>query len=207
MHNEILSATQQSALAVLSQVTPLRSFYLAGGTALALHLGHRESVDFDFFQPASFDPQTLLATLPAPPPVRVLQAARNTLTVEFQRIKTSFFAYPHSLVKPLEPGPHGFALASVADIAAMKLAAIAGRGARKDFVDIYFICRECFPLREAFHNMQAKFTNQQYDLYHVLRSLTYFADAESEPMPKLRQPVDWSQIKNFLTAEAVRLRL
>jgi hypothetical protein len=88
----------------------------------------------------------------------------------------------------------------------MKLAAIAGRGSRKDFVDLYFICRECFPLREAFTFLAAKFPAQQYDLYHLLRSLTYFADAEAEPMPRLRQPVTWDQIKRFFIAEAARLR-
>jgi len=139
--------------------------------------------------------------------VRVLQEANNTLTVDFRGVKTSFFAFSHSMVRPLETGMCGWGMASIPDIAAMKLAAIAGRGSRKDFVDIYFICRDCFPLKEAFHFLQVKFTGQEYDLYHVLRSLTYFEDAEAEPMPKLRKPADWQQIKSFLTMEATRLRL
>jgi len=185
----------------------VQSFYLAGGTALALHLGHRTSVDFDLFREETFDPQWLLRQLPTPPPVHVLQEARDTLTVEFRGVKTSFFAYRHSLVKPLEAGPSPIRLASIPDIAAMKLTAIAGRGSRKDFVDIYFICRQCFPLKEAFTYLQAKFTGQEYDLYHILRSLTYFADAEGEPMPLLRTAETWEQMKHFLTSEAARLRL
>jgi hypothetical protein len=206
MHDEILSAAQQSALAVLSRQLELHDFYLAGGTALALHLGHRASVDFDFFRQESFDPQQLLEQLPAPPRVMVLQEARDTLTVEFRGVKTSFFAYRHQLIRPLETGSLSVDLASVPDIAAMKLTAIAGRGSRKDFVDIYFICRQCFPLKEAFTYLQAKFTDQDYDLYHILRSLTYFTDAEGEPMPEMRSAVTWPEIKQFLTSEAMRLR-
>src|SRR6266700_236837 len=119
MHSEILSAAQQSALAVLSQQAELRDFYLAGGTALALHLGHRRSVDFDFFRQESFDPQWLLQQLPAPPRVAVLQEARDTLTVEFRDVKTSFFAYRHQLIRPLEIGGLPVGLASIPDIAAM----------------------------------------------------------------------------------------
>ena len=207
MHTEILSTAQQSALAVLSQPPELHSFYLAGGTALALHLGHRVSADFDFFREESFNPQWLLEQLPAPPRIAVLQEARDTLTVEFRGVKTSFFAYRHGLIRPLETGELPVRLASSPDIAAMKLAAIAGRGSRKDFVDLYFICRECFPLKEAFTYLQTKFTDQEYDLYHILRSLTYFADAEGEPMPAMHRPVTWDEIKRFLTSEAARLRL
>jgi hypothetical protein len=203
MHTEILSTAQQSALAVLSQRPELHDFYLAGGTALALQLGHRTSVDFDFFREESFNPQWLLEQLPAPPRVAVLQEARDTLTVEFRGVKTSFFAYRHKLIRPVEE----CRLASIPDIAAMKLAAIAGRGSRKDFVDLYFICRECFPLKESFTYLQTKFTDHDYDLYHILRSLTYFTDAEGEPMPVIRQPIQWEQIKSFLVAEAARLRL
>jgi predicted nucleotidyltransferase component of viral defense system len=207
MHTEILTPAQQSALAVLSQQAALRDFYLAGGTALALHLGHRASEDFDFFRQQSFDPQWLLRQLPAPPRVVVLQEARDTLTVEFRGVKMSFFAYPHNLIKPLLTGALPVGLASIPDIAAMKLAAIAGRGSRKDFVDMYFICRQCFPLKEAFTYLQAKFSGQQYDLYHILRSLTYFTDAEAEPMPLLCSVASWDEMKRFLTSEASRLRL
>jgi hypothetical protein len=207
MHTEILTPTQQSALAVLGREPLLGTFYLAGGTALALHLGHRESVDFDFFRAESFDPTDLLQQLPAPPPVKVLQEARNTLTVEFHGIKTSFFGYPPELIRPLDTSSMACRLASLPDIAAMKLAAVAGRGARKDFVDVYFICRDCFPLSEIFVYLQTKFAAQEYDLYHILRSLSYFEDAELEPPPKMLRPANWEQIKKFFLAEASRLRL
>ncbi|MCX7915858.1 MAG: nucleotidyl transferase AbiEii/AbiGii toxin family protein [Verrucomicrobiae bacterium] len=202
MYNDILTSAQKSALAILSGSSVARSFYLAGGTALALHLGHRESADFDFFCEQRFDPHELLNLLP---PVRVLQAARDTLTIELNTVRTSFFGYPHRLLRPTVTGPSGFHVADVADIAAMKLVAIAGRGSRKDFVDVFFICRLCFPLKEAIQLLQAKFSSEAYDLYHILRSLTYFADAEAEPMPVLRCAVQWDEIKLFFQREAARL--
>jgi hypothetical protein len=181
---------------------------LAGGTALALHLGHRLSVDFDFFRPEPFLPQHLLQQLPTPPPVRVLQEETNTLTVLFHDVKTSFFSYRPGILRPLVTHDAlPFPLASIPDIAAMKLAAIAGRGARKDFVDIYVICRECFPLQEAITYLQTKFTEQEYDPYHILRSLTYFDDAEAEPMPQLLRPIAWDDIKTYFLQQVPRLRL
>jgi predicted nucleotidyltransferase component of viral defense system len=206
MHDEILNNVQQSALALLSQISEVQSFYLAGGTALALHLGHRESVDFDFFRQTDFIPQRLLNCLPTPPPLSVLQEERNTLTVMLHNVKISFFAYPHALIRPSLSGPCGFEVADVPDIAAMKLAAIAGRGSRKDFVDVYFISQQCLPLREVFQLLPVKFPAHQYDLYHILRSLTYFADAEAEPIPRMLKPVAWEEIKRFFITEAARLR-
>ena len=172
MHLDILTPDQQSALAVLARQPVVGTFYLAGGTALALQLGHRESVDFDFFRRETFDPPWLLDQLPTSSPIRILQEATNTLTVDFQGVKTSFFAYPHDLLQPALGAEAPVPLASVPDIAAMKLAAIGGRGARKDFVDLYFIGRDCFPLREAVVYLEAKFSRQEFDLYHILRSLT-----------------------------------
>lgn len=206
MHRDILTPAQQSALEILGGLEILSSFYLAGGTGLALHLGHRESIDFDFFRTEPFEPQWLLGQLPAPPPLRVLQEAANTLTVTFHEVKTSFFAYPHARLEPTTAAELPVAVANVPDIAAMKLAAIGGRGSRKDFVDLYVISHECFPLREAVDHLQARFANQQYDLYHILRSLTYFEDAEAEPMPRLYRDISWEQIRSFFLREAVRLR-
>jgi hypothetical protein len=157
-----------------------------------------------FFRERSFLPQQLLAHLPTP--LRVLQEERDTLTVELRGVKASFFGYPHALIKPAATGPAGFTMADVPDIAAMKLAAIAGRGSRRDFVDVYCICRQCFPLKVAFQFLQAKFPAHQYDLCHILRSLTYFADAEAEPMPVMRVDITWEEVKQFFASEVARLR-
>ena len=91
------------------------------------------------------------------------------------------------------------------DIAAMKLAAVAGRGSRKGFVDLYVYAHEIAPLEHGLATFRDKYRGVNVDSYHVLRSLTFFDDAEAEAMPDLLIPVTWDEIKTFFAAEATRL--
>lgn len=99
----------------------------------------------------------------------------------------------------------GIPVADIPDITAMKPAALAGRGSKKDFVDLYFICKEVFTLQHAIALFKQKYQKIEYDPYHLLRSLTYFEDAEEEPMPEMIRGVTWEEIKQFFVAEAVPL--
>src|SRR5262245_46333205 len=105
MFPAILTEAQQSALGLLSRLSEVRRFYLAGGTALALHLGHRRSRDFDFFARREFAPQDLLSHLRTAGEVQVLQEARGTLTVTIGEIPTSFFPYDYPLLRPPHDPP------------------------------------------------------------------------------------------------------
>lgn len=205
MFTAILSAAQQTLLERLSSVATVGTFYLAGGTGLALHLGHRRSVDFDFFRPESFDPAELMHGLAAAGSLAVRRSERDTLTVEINGVATSFFAYPHAIVQPLVPSPWSVSVAGVGDIAAMKVSAIAGRGSRKDFVDLYFICREVMALADVLQLFENKFRNVPYERYHILKSLTFFDDAEGEVMPEMLRVATWDDIKQFFIAEAPAL--
>jgi len=89
----------------LSTVSTVQTFYLAGGTALALHLGHRRSVDRDSFRPESFDPTELIRSLDRVGTLAVRRGEQDTLTIEINHVTTSFFAYPHALVQPLAASP------------------------------------------------------------------------------------------------------
>jgi hypothetical protein len=201
----VLTATQQAVLERLSAVPVVHTFYLAGGTGLALHLGHRRSVDFDFFRQEQFDPNRLLAELGSLGPGPVHQAQQDTLTVELRGVATSFFAYAPAPVRALVPSPWAFKIAAVEDIAAMKLGAIAGRGSRKDFIDLYCICRQRLPLAEALRVFDEKFRGVPYERYHLLKSLTYFDDAEAEPLPDMIASVPWKDVKAFFLREAPSL--
>ncbi len=183
MFREILTESQQTLLELLSRIAEVRTFYLAGGTALALYLGHRRSKDFDFFRSKEFNPQDLLSML------------RETAEPEV--------LYP--LLRPLHESPWGLLLADPEDIAAMKVAALAGRGSRKDFVDLYFHARQIAPLEQTFERFREKYRGVTVDPYHLLRSLTFFDDAEAEAMPDLLAGVTWDEIKAFFRAEAARL--
>ena len=137
--------------------------------------------------------------------LEVLQEGAGTLTVLTREVPVSFFHYDYPLLRSLHDSPWGVPLADPDDIAAMKLAALAGRGSRKDFVDLYVYAREVAPLEQLFGRFREKYRGVRMDPYHLLRSLTFFDDAESEATPDLVAPMTWEEIKAFFRAEATRL--
>ncbi|SHI65003.1 nucleotidyl transferase AbiEii/AbiGii toxin family protein [Desulfofundulus thermosubterraneus] len=184
----------QKALELLSSAGLLRDFYLAGGTALALHLGHRLSEDLDFFSPFHVDTLLLKQRLQEVGQFLLLEERWGTLHGIFRETKISFLYYRYPLLFP----PALFLDCKVAcpqDIAPMKIEAIASRGSKKDFFDLYFINREIADLRECLELYRRKFAGSNFNLYHVLKSLTYFADAEKERDPVLLRDVGWDQVK------------
>ncbi len=205
MFREVLTESQQALLELLSRIPEVRTFYLAGGTALALQLGHRRSRDFDFFRPKEFAPQDLLSALRETAELDVLFEAAGTLTVSLRDVPASFFRYDYPLLRLPHESPWSLLVADSEDIAAMKLAALAGRGSRKDFVDLYFYANQIAPLEQTFERFQEKYRGVSMDPYHLLRSLTFFDDAEAEAMPDLMAGVTWDEIKGFFRAEAARL--
>lgn len=184
---------------LLSQLSFLKrfGFYMAGGTALALQLGHRRSLDFDFYTQKKFDNKKLLFELEKKlKDVILIQSAEQTLIVKINEIEVSFFHYPYPLIyPPIEV--NGASLASKEDIAAMKIIAISDRGTKRDFIDIHFLLKE-FSLEEIFQFVKTKYPS--FNIYVALQGLTYFADAEKGQKRKLYlfQNVSWGKVKKFL---------
>jgi hypothetical protein len=206
MRTDVLTVEQVSVLGRLSPIGEVRTFYLAGGTALALRHGHRRSVDFDFFRLDTFDGVQLVARLEAAfEGLERLPSGEHTVHVRLDGVSSSFFRLPYPLLTAPEPTPWGFPMASDDDIAARKLEALAGRGSRKDFVDLYRLCEAGFTLERVFALFEAKYGTQRTERYHRLRALAYFADAERQPMPDMLRPLDWSRVKAFFEGEAARL--
>jgi hypothetical protein len=206
MHTEILTADQVAVLDGLRRIPAVGEFYLAGGTALALRHGHRRSVDFDFFRPEAFDGRMLAMTLDETfTTVEWLPSGEHTLHLRLLGVGSSFFRLPYPLLEPVEPTPWGFGVASDRDIAAMKLEAIAGRGSRKDFIDLRLLCAAGLSLDEVLALFERKYGTKRTDRYHRIRALAYLADAENQPMPDMLVPCDWSEARAFFTNEAKRL--
>jgi hypothetical protein len=202
MHEKALPAGSRATLEALSHTRhpALSGWTLAGGTGLALHLGHRRSEDFDFFRTADMDVEGTFDALESIGPVETLQRTEGTLTVLARGTKLSFFQVRDPFLFP--PVPHRFfGVADVRDIALMKLAAITNRGSRKDFIDLYFILAEGPGLEEHLGRMAEKYGTGRINLYQVTMSLAYFDDAEAEPMPPMLVPFDWEQCKRFLLRE------
>jgi hypothetical protein len=174
---------------------------LAGGTGLALQLGHRVSEDFDLFRTTPFSADRLARGLGEIGDLEVLQDEEHTLTVILSGVKISFFSAPESFLFPTAPYSF-FEIADPRDIALMKLAAVSGRGSRKDFVDLYTILRGGLSLEQCLDWLPKRYGEGRVNAYHVLKSLTYFEDAEREPMPRMLEPFDWSECTRFFVREA-----
>jgi len=185
-----------AAVGIIRQSAALKGFYLAGGTACAIQLGHRISIDLDFFQTAQFYADDLSRQLALE---RIMLEAEEvspgTLKGRLVGTAVSFFHYPYPLVNPLTLW-EGIQLASLIDIALMKITAIASRGAKKDFVDLYYILQYLGP-QTVFVRFSEKYPLERLDPYHYLRSLTYFEDAEIEPDPQMLIPWNWEETKAY----------
>lgn len=170
----------------------LAPFYLVGGTALALQIGHRISIDLDFFSPTPFDKNKLLDALRIDFEVSVESESGSMLLTFIDDIKVDFvrMSYP-ILFSPLEID--GVRMLEMRDIAPMKLKAVTQRGSKKDFFDLYFLL-ECLSLEEILRLFQEKFS--QETIFHVLKSLTYFEDADKQADPLVfDKNITWNLVK------------
>lgn len=208
MFEQTISKTAKNVLADLAAIDSVKDFYLAGGTACALQLGHRQSIDLDFFTPKKFSPDRLLDKLKEKSPFEIYKKETEvgTLSGLWQKVKLEFFYYSYPAIFP-KKNYAGIKLADVRDIALMKITTIADRGAKKDFIDIYEICQNIIPLEELFGLMSEKFKGVKYNEYHLLRSLTYFEDAESHPMPNMLKSISWEEVKKYIQAEVNKIKL
>ena len=204
MHPKVIGTDGWATVRKLAGAGLTAGWTLAGGTALALQLGHRISRDLDFFRPEPFDPEALLHDLAALGRVGVQSRAEGTLHLALDGLRVSFLLAQAPLLFPGTPY-RDLVLADPRDIAVMKVIAIGGRGSRKDFVDLFFFLRGGGTLDAVFELLRRRFPRLDYNEYHLLRSLVYFDDAETEPMPRLIRRASWREIKGAIVAEVRRL--
>jgi predicted nucleic-acid-binding protein len=189
--------------AILKKITPAvraERFYLAGGTGLAFQIGHRVSEDLDFFRDVSFDPNSLLFTLKSKTDSsEEVIIETHTLLVILEGARCSFFFYEVPLI--YEPVVfEGLSVADWRDIVAEKFKTISQRGSKKDFYDILAIMRsKMLTIEETVSIFKKRFGQTGLNTYHVLRSLTYFEDADGEPDPSMLKgyTFTWEEVKSF----------
>jgi len=197
-HAGVLRPAQTKVLRQLSPATSDLQFYLGGGTALAIHFGHRHSVDLDFFTSGKLDPLSLFRELGHR---RIFlkqeETESGTLRGIVSGVPVSFMEYEYRMLRsPLEWAELGLRIAAPEDLAAMKLAAIVQRGSKKDFIDIYALIREGYALTELLRLYQEKFHFSE--IGHVIIALAYFDDANRERLPKMIWKADWKTIRQTL---------
>lgn len=196
---EGLSKKQMRVLKALGPHMAAKGFYLAGGTALAIHYGHRVSVDLDWFTRQPFEDGLLLAqTLRnSGLELEIEQVSPGTLHGRIQDVRVTFLQYQYPLLKTFQHWKEmDCDLAALEDLACMKLSAIAQRGARKDFCDLYALGKTSFSLQDMLGFYQKKFGIR--DIGSVLYGLVYFDDAENERMPRMLWKATWREIKKTI---------
>ncbi len=205
-HWEALTSETRQAFQIAASLSFIKRYYLAGGTGLALHLGHRFSVDLDFFSDKSDvinpDERAILRAAFEDPSLVVNFDQDRTFVVTWQGVGVSFFCLPFY---PLVQTPllvEGVPVATIEEIGAMKLAAVISRGTRKDYVDLYFILQRT-SLERLFEVAAVKYARVRTFAVSALRALTYFVDAEATPMPQMIERVSWPTIKRFLERQAL----
>jgi len=155
------------------------SAYLAGGTASALQIGHRISVDLDFFTPKEFDAKELTRSLKNIGKFKLDRQSWGTIL--------------------------GINILDLRDIAAMKIDAISTRGIKRDFIDLYFICQKGISLNEILSVYERKYGTLASNIVHIQKSLVYFVDAEATITPKMLKAAEWEKIKKYFENEIKKL--
>ena len=201
MHEEAFTAKTKT---LFPQFGRFKQFYLVGGTALTLQIGHRISVDFDFFSEKELPARLLerVKRMFAAFPIQVTYRSPEQLNVLIGGVKATFFYYPYPIVEPLRTYQH-IAIASVHEIAAMKALSIGGRLSYKDYIDWYFLLKEKYVhLAGVIHLANRKF-GADFNSRLFLGQLASLEDVPAQKIDFLRGAVDRGTIKKFLDA-AVR---
>jgi predicted nucleotidyltransferase component of viral defense system len=193
-YNTINSATLE-LLRQLQAIPAFSKLRLVGGTSLALQIGHRTSIDLDLFGYLDADEFVVTNALNKIGDVTILKRSENINIYIINGIKVDIVNYPYSwLLDTLVED--NLKLARIEDIAAMKLAAITNRGTKKDFIDLFFLLKQ-YSLAELL-----KFYNKKYadgTIFLVIRSLSYFDDADTEAMPNMSTPINWQEVKEHIS--------
>ena len=192
LHHEALPSGTLDLLKLLAEEKWTENFALAAGTSLALRFGHRISIDLDFFTTSPFDSLELSKELSLRYPTRIMAQSNNAISAVVRDVKVDFVTYRYPLLKPVEL-IEGVRFLSLEDVTAMKFAELTNRGSKKDFYDADLLIAK-LGLAEVLGIYMQKFPN--HDPLIVLRSLTYFFDAESEPAPESLAGQTWPSVKN-----------
>lgn len=200
MHTEIFNSEQVELLPSIKSFQ--RSFYMVGGTAIALHLGHRRSVDFDLFTFSQLNKSRIKGKL-IPIPFKQVPIFEDIdqLHLLINNVKITFFSYPYPVLHPVKVGST-ITIPSLLSLAAMKAFALGRRAKWKDYVDLYFIIRDHYTIEDICKEAGEIF-NQQFSGKLFRQQLAFHKDIDySEAVEFLIPPVSDEEIKSFLIDKA-----
>lgn len=198
---DILSEATYQLIRELQACPELDGFYLVGGTALTLQLGHRNSIDIDLITRKEFDSFQLMEDLKGKFPIAEKYRGKSTFIGFISDMKVDFIRHDYPILRPLVH-EDGITMLSMEDIAAMKLNAIANSAKRlKDFIDIYYLL-EHFSIKDMVVFFERKYFNISPIV--ALRAVSYFGDIdENIDPPKLLKPLSRKEITTRILDAAV----
>jgi len=164
-------------------------------------MGHRSSLDLDFF---TTEKDFSLASMSEqfPKDIWVVDSmTEGTIYGTLHGAKMSFIAYPFFLPRESKHMYGAVSMLVPRDIAVMKIVAISQRGKKRDFVDLYWYCKHAESLEAVVHRLPDQYPTVAHDFHHILKSMMYFADADSDPMPQLFFEVTWEEVKAYFRRE------
>ena len=197
LYLETVESSTLELLKKLQRLPVLEQTRLVGGTALALQLGHRKSIDLDFFGTVDCEAEYLRESIAGIASLTILKESPHIHIYIVDGIKVDIVNYKYPWLDDVVL-EQGLRLASVIDIAAMKITAIIGRGTKKDFIDIAFLLHH-FSLEEILHFYAAKYNDSS--VFMAMKSLAYFDDAEADPMPDMFVNQSWQQVKAYILSK------
>lgn len=202
MEERGVSPQTKRNLELLGQLKDVKQFYLAGGTACALHFGHRLSYDLDFFSNKNFNSKRLSDELKKIASSEIKTLDKDSFLGTLNNIKISFFYYRYPLIDEALKFKD-INIASKKDLTAMKIDALQSRGTKRDFVDLYTLLTDAnWSIAQAIDFFTEKYQRADYNLEHIVKSLIYFEDAENDNSPEMLIDWNWQKIKAYFIAEA-----
>lgn len=190
--NSITPETLKFIKRINTENLPLGS-YLGEGTAIALQIGHRKSIDLDFFSPSEFNENQWLQKFESELNFKLIQKDWQTLVGDIGSIKFSLFYYKYGLIGDKDSF-YGIKLASLPDLAAMKLDTVISRGAKRDLIDIYFLSLK-YGFAKMFEFYDQKYGNFEERELMIKKALTYFEEADKDENPDMLVPFKWEALK------------
>lgn len=204
--DKVLFPPTKKALDYLSKQSWIgNGWYLAGGTSLTLQWGHRQSVDLDFFTPEKdFETDQLIGKF-QPANWKTTKIEKGTVYGELFGVKISFIAYPWFIPQQRLHQYGTVRILDDEDIVVMKILAISQRGAKRDFYDLYWYSTQKNSLVTAIESISSQYPNHDHNFHHILKSLTYFDDAEDDPDPVIFFEASWQKIKEYFLTEVPKI--
>lgn len=181
-------------------------WYLAGGTALTLQMGHRKSVDLDFFTTKKkINEQEIETMLQQTGRWQTTYREAGTIYGLMDGAKVSLIVYPFFVPKEKKLSFGAIKILQASDIAVMKVIAISQRGRKRDFFDLYWYCQNTEPLANVVKRAVKQYPGQEQNMNHLLKSFVYFADADADPEPKIYFSATWMHVKSYFKKETMKL--